>query len=106
MIITFGREWREWCDGREVLEIRVLIDSQCTTDDAVMYTGGFVLIGQKTGWGFLARVSGKVSTDKRGAYQITSNMGMEIEAAITSLRWLSNTPVARENIQSYLQSML
>lgn len=61
-----------------------------------VYTDGSVLQGQRSGWGFSARVMGKVSTQQSGGYQIiTSIASLKIKASSTALKWLSNTHLAR-----------
>jgi ribonuclease HI len=107
VIITLGRECREWGNGKADLEIKQLIDDNAGDDDAVIYTDGSVLRGLKSGWGFSARVRGKIVAERSEAYgTTTSSMRMEVEAVTAALRWLSETKLNRAVIVSDSQSML
>ena len=107
VIITLGRECREWGNGKADLEIKQLVDENSGDDDAVIYTDGSVRRGVKSGWGFSARVKGKLIAEKCEAYlTTTSSMRMEVEAVTAALKWLSETSLTGAVIVSDSQSML
>jgi ribonuclease HI len=107
VIITLGRECREWGNGKADLEIKQLIEDNAGDDDAIVYTDGSVRRGVKSGWGFSARIRGRIVAEQSGAYMTTtSSMRMEVEAVTAAMRWLSETLVNRAVIVSDSQSMI
>jgi ribonuclease HI len=107
VIITLGRECREWANGKADLEIKQLIDDNAGEDDAVIYTDGSVRRGVQSGWGYSARIRGRIIAEQSEAYTTTtSSMRMEVEAVTAALKWLSATQLNRAIIISDSQSML
>ena len=73
----------------------------------MIYTDGSVQRGKKSGWGFSAKVRGKIVAEQSGSYMTTtSSMRMEVEEVTAALRWLSETLVSKAIIVSDSQSML
>ena len=76
-------------------------------DDIVIYTDGSVVRGSKSGWGFSARIKGRVVAEKSGAYMVTTtSLRMEIEAVTAAVQWLSETSFVRAAIVTDSQPVL
>jgi ribonuclease HI len=107
VLITLGRECREWGNVKADFEIKQLVSENAGDDDAVIYRCGSVIRGCKSGWGFLAMLRGRVVAERSGAYETTtSSMRMEIEAVTAALKWVSGTNVIKAVIVSDSQSMI
>lgn len=77
------------------LELKQGKDSQAGVNNAIVYTDGSIMYGQRSGWGFTTKVRGRVITEHNGIYQTNSSMRMEIQAVTAVLRWLYKTSVAK-----------
>lgn len=106
VIITLGRECRDWGNMKADLAVKQLIEDNARDDD-VVYTDGSVQRGEKSGWGFLANAHVRVVAERSGAYRTTtSSMRMEVEAVTAALHWISGTSFTGAVVVSDSQSML
>lgn len=63
-------ECREW-GNLEELKVRWLKDENATNNDSVVYTVGSVHREDRSGWGFSARVEGKIADEETdGAHEL------------------------------------
>ena len=93
IIITMGRECRERASIAVNADIHELIQTNTKPEDVIIFTDGSVMKEiNKSGWGFSARVEGKVVMERSEAYNITtSSMRMEEIAVTAALQWVSST---------------
>jgi hypothetical protein len=52
--------------------MQLIIDENSRSYDVIIYTDGSVVRGVKSGWGFLAKVKGKVIAKENRAYETTT----------------------------------
>ena len=92
VVSTLGRECREWPEGATNAEILTLVEEHSRPGVVVIFTDGSVIRGVKSGWGYSARVDGRVVAEDSGAFtQTTSSMCMEVRAITEALQWLSDS---------------
>ncbi|MCG8429914.1 MAG: RNAse HI domain-containing protein [Candidatus Omnitrophica bacterium] len=107
VIITLGRECREWQAGVADTEVRQLIDDNSKPRDPILYTDGSVTRGRQSGWGYVAFQNGRQVARSSGAYRsTTSSMRMEIEAVTAAFTWLCAQDATHAVVVTDSQSML
>ena len=107
VIITLGRECREWAAGRTEFEVQELIQSNTHQCDIIIYTDGSVVRNRRSGWGFIAKANGRVLKKESLAYETTtSSMRMEVEAVTAAFHWLEETTATHIVFVTDSKSML
>ena len=107
VIITLGRECREWPAGATEVEIQQLIQDNAHPNDVIIYTDGSVSRGKRSAWGFLAKARGRRLVQESLAYDTTtSSLRMEVEAVTAAFRWLETTTYTRIVVVTDSESML
>ena len=94
VMITMGRERREYAACTTEAMIRELVDASAEENDPVIYTDGSVQRGAtaRSGWGFVVYIGNRETHTETGASGMTtSSMRMEVEAITRALRWVSWT---------------
>lgn len=90
VIITMGRERRDYAAVINDTEIKHLIESNSRPLDPVIFTDGSVLRGEKSSWGFVVYVEGRKIHSASGAIRrTTSSIRMEVEAVSRALEWVT-----------------
>ena len=107
VLITLGRECREWAAGRTEFEVQELIQSNTHHGDIVIYTDGSVVRNRRSGWGFIAKANGRVLKKESLAYETTtSSMRMEVEAVTAAFHWLEESTATHIVFVTDSKSML
>ena len=91
VVIRFGRECREWSNGRAEAACRDMF-REIGGDQAMLVAtdGSFDPAKNRAGWGFAAYLNGEKIMEQCGAHNIyTSSTRMEVEAVNRALQWLA-----------------
>ena len=102
MVRTLGRECRGWAQGRTETAVQQLIEEHSRRDDPIIYTDGSVMKWCVS----VCRFGKRVCAEESGAYNETSSMNMEIEAATAAIQWLVRNDYAHSVIVTDSMSML
>ena len=72
IIVTLGRECKDWPHGSTELEIQQLIQDNSQPEDLVLYTNGSVVRGFKSCLSFLTEANGQILAEESRVYDMTT----------------------------------
>ena len=107
VVITMGRERREFADAVNECDIQSIIWECSRPGDPIIYTDGSVRLALRhSAWGFVAYINNKITHSDSGAFEVTTcSMKMEIEAISNALAWIATDCPSTTNAVIVTDSM-